>query len=132
MSETPNTDPTDRLVSIACQACREKKGSDLVVLEVGRLTTLAEVFILCTGNTHRQVKAIVDEVQIQLKRAGFTLYGEEGAMEGLWVLLDYGDVVVHVFERETRFFYNLERLWGEAPRRVLPEDGEQAASAAGE
>jgi ribosome-associated protein len=132
LSETPNTDSTDRLVSIACRACREKKGSDLVVLEVGRLTTLAEVFILCSGNTHRQVKAIVDEIEIQLKRAGFTLYGAEGALEGLWVLLDYGDVVVHVFQRDTRDFYNLERLWGEAPRRELPEDGEQAAASAGE
>lgn len=115
MSETPHTDPADQLVAITCRACLEKKGSDLVVLEVGRLTTLADVFVLCTGNTHRQVKAIVDEVEIQLKRAGFTLYGEEGALEGLWVLLDYGDVVVHVFLEETRGFYALERLWGDAP-----------------
>jgi ribosome-associated protein len=129
LSETPNTDPTDQIVAIACRACQEKKGSDLVVLEVGALTTLADVFILCTGNTNRQVKAIVEEVEIQLKRAGFTLYGEEGALEGMWVLLDYGDVVVHIFERDTRYFYDLERLWGEAPRRALPDDGSQAAAA---
>jgi ribosome-associated protein len=132
LSATPNTDPTDPIVDIACRACREKKGSDLVVLEVGGLTTLADVFILCTGNTHRQVKAIVDEIEIQLKGAGYTRYGEEGAAEGLWVLLDYGDVVIHVFERETRYFYNLERLWGAAPRRPLPEDGTQSPPASGE
>ena len=84
------------------------------------MTSLADVFLLCTGNSTRQVKAIADEVEIQLKHAGFTLMGEEGGREALWVLLDYGDVVIHIFERETRYFYNLERLWGDAPRRPVP------------
>lgn len=120
LAETPASNSIDSLVDLACRACLEKKGENLMVLEVAEMTSLADVFVLCTGNSTRQVKAIADEVEIQLKHAGFTLIGEEGAREALWVLLDYGDVVIHIFERETRYFYNLERLWGDAPRRPVP------------
>jgi len=130
LTDTPASDSNDSLVDVACRACLEKKGENLLVLEVAGMTSLADVFVLCTGNSSRQVKAIADEVQIQLKQAGFTLLGEEGAREALWVLLDYGDVVIHIFERETRYFYNLERLWGAAPRRPVAAD--VAGSATGE
>jgi ribosome-associated protein len=119
LTDTRAPDSTDSLVDVACRACLEKKGENLMVLEVGEMTSLADVFVLCTGNSTRQVKAIADEVQLQLKHAGFTLLGEEGAREAVWVLLDYGNAVIHIFERETRYFYNLERLWGDAPRRPV-------------
>jgi len=122
LTDTPASDSSDSLVDVACRACLEKKGENLLALEVAGMTSLADVFVLCTGNSSRQVKAIADEVQFQLKQAGFTLLGEEGAREALWVLLDYGDVVIHIFERETRYFYNLERLWGAAPRRPVAVD----------
>jgi len=114
------SDPTATLVDLACRACQEKKGHDLVALDVRGLTSLADAFVFCSGTTGRQVKAIADEVEHQLKDAGFRPYAIEGAREAVWVLLDYGDLVVHVFEKETRDFYNLERLWGEAPRLELP------------
>jgi ribosome-associated protein len=119
LTDIPASDSTDSLVDVACRACLEKKGENLVVLEVAGMTSLADVFVLCTGNSSRQVKAIAEEVELQVKRAGFTLLGAEGAREAMWVLLDYGDVVIHIFERETRYFYNLERLWGNAPRRPV-------------
>ncbi len=114
------TDPTITLVETACRACQEKKAKDLVALDVRGMTSLADAFVFCSGNTGRQVKAITDEVLRQLKAAGYKLHGTEGVQEAVWVLLDYGDVVVHVFEQETRDFYNLERLWGEAPRIEIP------------
>lgn len=113
-------DPTVALVEIACRACQEKKAIDLVALDVRGLTSLADAFVFCSGNTNRQVKAIADEVHHQLKEAGYRLQSAEGVPEAVWVLLDYGDVVIHVFEQEMRGFYNLERLWGEAPPIEIP------------
>jgi len=117
-------DPTITLVETACRACQEKKAHDLIALDVRGLTSLADAFVFCSGNTSRQVKAIADEVHHQLKEAGYTLHATEGAREAVWVLLDYGDLVVHVFEQEMRDFYNLERLWGEAPRIDIPAEPE--------
>lgn len=91
------------------------------------LTSLAEVFVLCSGNTTKQVKAIADEVHHELKVAGFMPNSEEGMREALWVLMDYGDVVIHIFERNTRSFYNLERIWGAAVRRPV-EGGDRPDS----
>ncbi len=115
-----STDPTPALVEAACRACQEKKAEGLIALDVRGLTSLADAFIFCSGGTSRQVKAIADEVQQRLKQEGFQLQATEGLREAVWVLLDYGDVVVHIFERQTREFYNLERLWGEAPRLEIP------------
>ncbi|RMF88347.1 MAG: ribosome silencing factor [Nitrospirae bacterium] len=119
--------PSAALVATAARACREKKAEDLVALDVRGLTSLAEVFLLCSGGSARQVKAIADEVAQRMKAAGFRLLGAEGVREAVWVLLDYGDLVVHIFERETRAFYDLERLWGEAPRLALEGETPTAA-----
>lgn len=113
-------EPKD-LAVLAAEAAAEKKATDIVVMDVGQTLVITDFFVVATGATARQVSAIVDEVDITLKAAGARVIGREGEREGTWVLLDYGDVVVHVFQPEERDFYRLEKLWSDAERVPLPE-----------
>lgn len=99
----------------------EKKAYDLVVMEVGPLTSLADYFLICTGRSDTQVQAITQSVEENLGRLGIRPLSVEGYPHGQWVVIDYGDVVVHVFDEPVREFYDLERLWSRAPRVRLPE-----------
>lgn len=99
----------------------EKKGRDIKVLETGRLTTLADYFVLCTAASSTQVKALSDFCQKQLKDLGELPHHVEGHRGGTWVLLDYSSVVVHLFLEETRDFYDLERLWRDAEEVELQD-----------
>lgn len=99
----------------------EKKAYDLVLIEVGNLTSLAEYFLVCTGRSDTQVQAIAQGIEENLSRAGMRPLSTEGSSRGQWVVLDYGDVVVHVFYEPVREFYDLDRLWARAPRVELPE-----------
>ena len=92
----------------------EKKGKDIKVLETGKLTSLADYFVICTATSSTQVKALSDFCQKELKDAGEMPHHVEGHRGGTWVLMDYSSVVVHVFLEETRDFYDLERLWRDA------------------
>jgi ribosome-associated protein len=106
----------------AAEAAAEKKAMDVAVIDVGDLLVVTDYFVVCTGETDRQVVAIAEEVERQLKERGLAPIGREGLEEGRWVLLDFADVVVHVFQPEQRDFYRLERLWDDAPRvEVSPE-----------
>ncbi|MCG6905037.1 MAG: ribosome silencing factor [Desulfobacteraceae bacterium] len=98
------------------KAILARKALGLVVLDVHDLTSLADYFIICSGKSNRQVSAIADHVQRELKNAGIRPLSVEGAREGHWVLLDYGYVVIHVFYEPIRQFYDLEGLWADAPR----------------
>jgi len=105
----------------------EKKAYDLIVLAVGELTSLAEYFVLCTGRSDTQVQAISQSIEENLGRRGIRPLSVEGYTRGQWVVVDYGDVVVHVFYEPVREFYDLDRLWARAPRLRLPEPyGSQA------
>jgi ribosome-associated protein len=106
---------------LAAEAAADKKATDIVVLDVAELLVVTDYFVICTGNNDRQVKVIAGEVEKQLKDAGLRTVGREGEHEALWILLDFGDVVVHVFQPQEREFYRLERLWSTAPRLELPE-----------
>lgn len=106
---------------LAASAAADKKGSDIVIVEVGPVLVITEYFVIVTGSNDRQVKAIVDEVEKRLKDAGLRVVGREGEQQAAWVLLDFGDIVVHVFQPAERDFYRLERLWGDAPRVPMPE-----------
>lgn len=108
------------LARVAAAAADSKKAADVVLLDLSPLTDVCDYFLVCTGENARQVDAIVDEVREKVSRnCGISPLSCEGR-EGLsWVLLDYGTVVVHVFRRETREFYRLEALWGDAPRVEL-------------
>ena len=107
---------------IAAEAASDKKATDIVVLDVAELLVVTDYFIICTGSNPLQVRAIADEVEDQLRvRGGIKVVGREGEAEGKWVLLDFIDFVVHVFQQDERDFYRLEKLWSDAPRLPLPE-----------
>ena len=103
------------------QAALDKKAVDLVVLDVGGLTSIADYLIICTGRSDRQVQAIAQAVDEQQRADGHRPTAIEGMSRGQWVLMDYNDVVVHVFYKPVREFYDLERLWEHAPHVQLPE-----------
>jgi ribosome-associated protein len=92
------------------------KALNLVLLEVSRFSSFADYFIICSGKSGRQVQGIADNIESELKTRGIKPIGTEGKREGHWVLMDYGDVIIHVFYEPVRFFYDLESLWSEAPR----------------
>jgi len=111
---------------LAAEAAAEKKGADIVVLDVAETLVITAYFVVVTGGTDRQVGAIAEEVETALReRAGIKPMGREGEREAKWVLLDFGDVVVHVFQPEEREFYRLEKLWSDAPR--VPVSGADGA-----
>lgn len=105
-----------RIAELAWEAADAKQAVDPVILDISRLTTIAHYFIITHGNSDRHVRAIAQNIQDELETKGVRLWHLEGMSEGRWVLLDYGSLVVHVFYRDLREFYGLERLWGNAPR----------------
>ena len=112
------------LAATAARAASDKKGQDTVVLEVGPLLSITDAFVITSGTNDRQVRTIAEEVEAQVKatldRAPLRV---EGLSDAHWILLDYGDVVVHVFHEETRQYYDLERLWADARRMIWEDDG---------
>lgn len=92
------------------------KGEDILVLDLRELTQLTDCFVLCTGRSERQLKAIAKSVRQALQEQGVKPFGDEGDAPSGWMLLDYVDVVVHVFSAEARDYYQIEMLWGDAPR----------------
>ncbi|MCL4685054.1 ribosome silencing factor [Myxococcota bacterium] len=101
---------------IAVEAALDVKAEDLLALDVSELSSFADVFVICTGRSDRQVRAIAEAIEQAAKRAGQPPLGVEGLQEGRWVLLDLDDVIVHVFDPEARAHYDIERLWSDAPR----------------
>lgn len=105
---------------ILALAAREKKANDTEVIEIKALSDIADYFLVCSADSDRGVKTIVDNVQQKLKEMGERAIGVEGYTEGRWVLIDSADVVVHVFYEPVRRFYDIEGLWIDAPRIKLP------------
>lgn len=108
------------MVNIAVQAAEDKKAQDLIVLDIAEISIIADYFVICSGRTDTQVQAIVENVQEALEKEGVTALRREGFREGSWVLLDYGDIIVHIFQEAERQFYKLERLWGDARVVEIP------------
>ncbi|MBI4320354.1 MAG: ribosome silencing factor [Chloroflexi bacterium] len=107
-----STDLARKVAEIAA----DKKASDIVLLDIGRLTTIADYFVICNGNSERQLKAITDDVLEKLKKDdGIAPLHIEGTEGSGWILLDYGSVIVHVFTPTERQYYKLESIWSEAP-----------------
>lgn len=108
---------------IAAEAAASKKAEDIVALNVADLLVVTDYFVIASGRTNIQVRAIADEIEEQLReRGGIKPIGREGQAEAKWILIDYGDLVIHVFQPEERGFYRLEKLWGDAPHMELPKD----------
>jgi len=108
--------PSDPSLDQYIKAVTGKKALEIVVLDLRGLSSVADVFILCHGRSHRQVSAIAEHIRIELKKQHLTPLNVEGIAEGHWVLLDYGHVIIHVFYEPVRQFYNLEGLWVDAHR----------------
>ena len=104
------------IAAVAAKALDDKLGVDIALLEITDVTTLADHFLICTGNSNTHVKSLCDAVEEALDKVGEPVIRREGHRSGTWVLLDYGCLVVHVFTEETRQFYDLERLWSDAKR----------------
>jgi ribosome-associated protein len=105
---------------VAANAAANKIATDIVLIDVSDRLAITDVFVIATGSNERQVEAIVDEVEEQLRRVGAKPLRREGRRDGRWVLLDYGDIVVHVQHAEERVYYALERLWKDCP--TIPFD----------
>lgn len=104
-----------QLLMTAVKAADDKRAEDIMVLNMKGISLIADYFIICHGNSDKQVQAIAREIREKAEELGFSLKRMEGFDEARWVLIDIGDVVVHVFHKEERSYYNLERLWGDAP-----------------
>lgn len=102
------------IAKIAARAADDKKAHNVLLLDIQGLSVIADYFVVCHGNSEPQVQAIVDNIKDSVEEAGGTIIGREGYDDARWVLMDMGDVVVHVFHRDEREFYNIERLWKDA------------------
>jgi len=109
------TDRARELVNVAALAADSKQAEDLVALDVSGPLPLTDIFLLATGRNERNVVAIAGEIEDKMIEAGSKPLRREGRAEGRWILLDFGDVVVHVFHEEDRMYYSLERLWKDCP-----------------
>lgn len=103
------------------EACEEKKGEDIVILDIRKLSSIADYFVIASGTSDRHVRAIAENVLDRLEQKKIKCTHVEGIQESRWVLLDFSDIIVHVFYPETRRFYSLERLWGEASKFQEPK-----------
>ena len=114
-------EPQDLAYEIA-RIIDDRKGHDIAILDLREVSDIAEYFVIATGDNNRMVDAIVDEIENRLRPAGIHAFAIEGREDNTWDLMDFGNVIVHVFQPEARAFYRLERLWGDAPR-IEYEDG---------
>jgi len=99
------------MAKAACDALEEKKALDIKVIDISKVSVLADYFIIASGSNRNQVQAMVDSVQEELHKKGFIAKQVEGYQSANWILLDYGDIIIHVFDEENRLFYDLERIW---------------------
>ena len=114
--ETKKID-TKKKVNLICAAAEDRKAEDIVIMEMREKSSIGEYFVVMSASSSVRVKAIVDNIENSMEEHGFRALHKEGLAEGLWVLMDYGEILVHVFYHDMRKFYSLETLWGDAPRK---------------
>ena len=100
-----------KMAALAISALEDKKAEEIRVIDISQVSVIADYFIIANGTNTSQIQALSDEVEAKLGRAGFPIKQMEGYNNANWVLLDFGDIIVHVFDKENRFFYDLERIW---------------------
>ena len=100
-----------KMAALAVDALDDRKGEDIRVIDISEISTLADYFIIAAGTNYNQVQALADNVQEKLGKAGYMTKSVEGYESANWILLDFGDIIVHVFDSENRLFYDLERIW---------------------
>lgn len=104
----------DKVASLVAAAAEDKKAKDVLILDISDVSVVCDYFVICSGLSTTQVKAIAENVETKLEEHGVKKLRVEGLKDGHWVLLDYGSVVAHIFQEDDRQFYNLEHLWGDA------------------
>lgn len=102
-------------------AALERKAEDLVILKVKDVSSFADYFVICSGNSDRQIQGLADHIGQKLKKAGIFPLGIEGERSGSWILMDYGDVIMHIFYKPVREFYDIEGLWSDGPAMSIEE-----------
>ena len=110
------------LLVLAAKAADDKRAEDIVALNVQGISLIADYFLICHGNSEKQVQAVAREMKEKAEETGVNVKRLEGFDEAKWVLVDMGDVVAHIFHRDERLYYNLERLWGDAPREDVQSE----------
>lgn len=118
-----------QMAKIAVDALEAKKGEDICIIDISGVSVLADYFLIANGNNKNQVQALIDHVEETLGKAGFSPRSVEGYQTANWILMDYGDVIVHVFDRQNRLFYDLERIWRDG-KKIGVSDLEAAAQEA--
>ncbi|HOO89558.1 MAG TPA: ribosome silencing factor [Syntrophales bacterium] len=113
-------DPKE-LVLQCVNAALERKAEDLVILKVKDLSSFTDYFVICSGTSDRQIKGLSDHIAQKMKQGGILPLGIEGENSGNWTLMDYGDVIIHIFSKPVREFYDIEGLWSDAPRMDIEE-----------
>lgn len=111
----------NEMAALAVQALEDKKAEDISIIDISGVSVLADYFIIAGGNNTSQIQALADSVEEKLGKAGYPLKQIEGYQSANWVLLDFGDIIVHVFDRENRLFYDLERIWRDGKKVALEE-----------
>ena len=101
------------MARVAYQALDEKKGEDIRVIDISGISVIGDYFVITNGTSDSQVRALVDNVEEKMHKAGYAAKETEGHRSGAWVLIDFGDIIVHIFDKENRQFYNLERIWSD-------------------
>jgi ribosome-associated protein len=121
--EQPQMMDIEEAARLAARAASDKKATDTVLLDLRQIASFTEYFVIASGASNRQVQAISNEVEERLRKSGKRLLHIEGYSSAEWILLDYGDFIVHVFSNSSRQFYDLERLWRDAGRIEVKEEG---------
>lgn len=101
----------DERISVIAKAADDKKAFDVTILDIKGLSSVADYYVILSGNTSRQAVSIGENIEEQMSKEGYDVFNKQGYNTGKWVLLDYGDILVHVFEKDEREYYDLERLW---------------------
>lgn len=113
-----------KMVEKAIEALESKKAKDIEVLNISGISTLSDYFIICNGTSTTHIKTLADELEEKMSEAGYNYLHKEGYNSARWILMDYGEVVVHIFHEEDRSFYNLERLWSDGKSRFQSRERE--------
>ena len=121
MEESRQMEQSRKMAKIAYAALEEKKGEDIRVIDISGISVLADYFIIANGSNENQIRALVDSVEEALAKEGYEIRQKEGYGLGNWVLLDFGAIIVHVFDKENRLFYDLERIWSDGKQMVAEE-----------
>ena len=118
-------DDTKKRVILCVNAALEKKAKNIIILNMQKVTSFADYSIVCSGTSDRQVQSIAQAIEENMKKNGFLPLGIEGERTAQWILMDYADIIVHVFYEPVRDFYDMERLWSDAPRMEIDNDAER-------